>query len=929
MDYKNTIRIPKTKFSIHGNLNVKEPDILQKWEKDNVYKKLRAKALGKRKYILHDGPPYANGHIHTGHAMNKILKDIIVRGKSVIGYDAPFVIGWDCHGLPIEWKIEEEYKKQKINKKDIDINEFRQKCRDFALNWLGIQKEEFKRLGLLADLEKPYNTMDFASEAAILKEIKTFLMEDYLYFGFKPVLWSVVEETSLAEAEVEYQEHESDAVFVTFEVVNSDNDKLIGTKAVIWTTTPWTLPANRALAYGKDIEYCLILVKETENELIAKNSKIIVANLRLQDFVKAVGILDFDILEKFIGLPNLELKHPLHGKGYDFFIKAFEGDFVTTDAGTGIVHIAPSHGEDDWRLGKAHNLEMPILLHGNGIYKESVPLFAGEHIFKVNKHVIEELKDSGSLLEHSKMKHSYPYSWRSKKPLIYSLTRQIFVSLDKHNLREKALTELDNVSFFPKSGLTRIKSMVQNRPDWCISRQRSWGVPIATFFNKETLELLKDEETMNNIISAFEKKGAAAWFENDPYEFLSNKFDKKDYLPVFDVVDVWFDSGCTQSFVLEARQELQAPADMYLEGSDQHRGWFQSSLINSVVKRGKAPFKALFTHGFVLDGKGQKMSKSLGNTIVPEDIIKELGADILRIWVASSDFHEDVKISKDIINQQKDIYKKIRNTMRYLIANTNMAGNKEVTGVKLEELPALEKYILFRLQEIEEKFTFTFENDFDFHDLFIVLHNFCSNDLSSFYFDIRKDVLYCDGEVSHKFRSSITVLRILLDRLLLLFAPFIPFTVEEVGEEIGLTESVHLQTLEKGFTIDFIAGLKDKWKKVLEIKKVVDGALEIQRKNSVIGSNLEASVKLYLSEEYQTLLLELDLDLEEILLVSESQIYHMSENKGEELFTLPDIEGVGVFSSRHNGLKCPRCWKKHRGKEELCQRCRLVVDEKS
>ncbi len=927
MDYKDTIRIPKTKFSIYGNLNIKEPEILKRWESVNIYKKLREKALGKAKYILHDGPPYANGHIHTGHAMNKILKDIIIRAKSILGYDAPFVVGWDCHGLPIEWKIEEEYKKQKINKKDIDINEFRQKCRDFALNWLNIQREEFKRLGLLADLDNPYNTMDFSSESAILKEIKTFLMNDYLYFGFKPVLWSVVEETSLAEAEVEYQEHESDTAFVAFEIVKSSNDKLVGTKAVIWTTTPWTLPANRAIAYGENIEYCLILVKETENELIAKGSKFVVAESRLADFVKEVGVQEFDILEKFVGLPNLELKHPLHGKGYDFVVKAFSGDFVTTDTGTGIVHIAPSHGEDDWRLGKTHNLEMPMLLHSNGVFKESVPLFAGEHIFKVNQHVLEELKINGSLLNYSKMKHSYPYSWRSKKPLIYNLTRQIFVSLEKHDLREKALKELETVSFFPKSGLTRIKSMVGNRPDWCISRQRAWGVPIAIFFNKETFEPLKDEETMDNIIRAFEKKGASAWFEGDPYEFLSSKYKKEDYQPVFDVVDVWFDSGCTQSFVLEERKELQAPADMYLEGSDQHRGWFQSSLLNSVVKRGITPFRALFTHGFVLDGKGQKMSKSLGNTIVPEDIIRETGADILRIWVASSDFHEDVKISKEIINQQKDIYKKIRNTMRYLIANT--INNDAVVDVDCDKLPALEKYLLFRLQQMEEKFICTFEHDFDFHNLFITLHSFCSNDLSAFYFDIRKDVLYCDGDNSHTFKSSITVLRILLDRLLLLFAPFIPFTVDEVAEEIGRKESVHLQTLKKGLAIKFENNFQQKWQKFLEIKKVVDSALEIQRKNSSIGSNLDASVSLYLSDEYKTLINEFGLNLEEILLVSEVLLFSIQDATKESIFTLPDVSGVAVVSNIHNGIKCPRCWKKHRGKEELCQRCSLVVGEKS
>ena len=613
MEYKDTIFLPKTSFEMRANLPSKEPAIIDEWDKENIFKKLRDKSKGREKFILHDGPPYANGHIHMGTALNKILKDVIVRTQQMAGKDSIYVPGWDCHGLPIEWKIEEEYRKKGKNKDDVPTVQFRNECREFAEKWIEIQKKEFRRLGVEGDWENPYLTMSNQAEAQIVRELGKFLLDESLYKGAKPVLWSVVEKTALADAEVEYEDHTSNTIYVKFLIKNSTDKDLIDSNIVIWTTTPWTIPGNRALAYGKELDYSLIVVEELEeNSLVKKNDKLIFASELLESVTKEIGIKQFSIKKKFKGdnLSTCECEHPFKQLGYDFIVKPFHGDFVNLEQGTGVVHIAPGHGDDDYVLGIENNVDIIQTVQDDGKYNQHAVGFEGEHIYKVDHKIADKLEEFSKLLFKGTLRHSYPHSWRSKAPLIYRNTPQWFISMEKNNLRDIALKSIDETIFYPPQGQTRLRSMIETRPDWCVSRQRVWGVPLPLFVNKKTGQPLRDENIINRIADIYEKEGSNTWFTEDPQRFLGDEYSLDDYEQVKDVVEVWFDSGSTHAFCLEQREDLKWPASMYLEGSDQHRGWFHSSLLESSGTRGKAPYESVLTHGFVVDGRGRKMSKS-------------------------------------------------------------------------------------------------------------------------------------------------------------------------------------------------------------------------------------------------------------------------------------------------------------------------------
>ncbi|MDA9687874.1 isoleucine--tRNA ligase, partial [Candidatus Pelagibacter sp.] len=638
---KENINLPKTAFSMKANLPIKEPEILKHWDKINLYKELRKSNVGKEKFVLHDGPPYANGNIHMGTALNKILKDIIVKFHQMSEKDSVYVPGWDCHGLPIEWKIEEQYKKNKKNKNEVPIIEFRKECRSFAQKWIEVHRTQFKRLGVIGDWENYYSTMSFDAEAQIVRELGKFLKEGSLYRGFKPVLWSTVEKTALADAEVEYQDHKSDTIYTSFPVKKSAIKELEGVDIIIWTTTPWTIPANKALAFNENLDYCII---QLEDDGDYKNKKVVVSKELLDSVIKDCGINNFREIKKFKGkeFKGTVCSHPFLELGYNYEIPMLEARFVTTDQGTGIVHCAPSHGPDDFNLCLNHGIKAIETVDGDGKYTKNVPLFEGTHIFKANPIVIEKLKGQKKLLSNGELIHSYPHSWRSKAPLVHRATPQWFISMESHGLRKTALKAIDETKFYPNKGRERIRSMIETRPDWCVSRQRVWGVPLPIFIHKKTKEVLVDDKVIENIASIYEKEGSDCWFSEDWKRFLGNKYKAEDYEKLSDIVEVWFDSGSTHAFVLEKRQDLKWPASMYLEGSDQHRGWFHSSLLESCGTRGRAPYDSILSHGFVVDGKGLKMSKSLGNVISPDDILKKYGADILRIWVASSNYEEDL-----------------------------------------------------------------------------------------------------------------------------------------------------------------------------------------------------------------------------------------------------------------------------------------------
>jgi len=907
---KENINLPKTIFSMKANLPANEPSMIEYWDKINLYQKLRNSSKGKEKFILHDGPPYANGNIHMGTALNKILKDIITKFHQMDDKDSVYVPGWDCHGLPIEWKIEEQYKKNKKDKNEVPIVEFRQECRDFANKWIKIHKNQFKRLGVIGDWENYYSTMSFNAEAQIVRELAKFLKEGSLYRGYKPVLWSTVEKTALADAEVEYLDHTSDTIYASFPIKKSKLADLNNCEIIIWTTTPWTIPANKALAYNNSLNY---LIVEIDDEGDFKRRKIVVVKDLLESVIKECKIENHKILKEISGkeFSGTICSHPFFKIGYDYEIPMFEAKFVTTEQGSGIVHCAPSHGPDDFNLCLKHGIKALETVDDDGKYTKNIPKFEGIHIFKANSIIIENLREQKNLLANGKLKHSYPHSWRSKAPLVHRATAQWFISMESHDLRKKSLKAIDETMFYPSKAKERIKSMIETRPDWCVSRQRVWGVPLPIFMKKKSGEVLVDDDVFENITKIFEKEGSDCWFSDNPQKFLGKKYKTEDYKKSSDIVEVWFDSGSTHSYVLEKREDLKWPASMYLEGSDQHRGWFHSSLLVSCGTRGKAPFESILSHGFVVDGKGQKMSKSLGNIISPEDILKKYGADILRIWVTSSDYAEDLRIDYSILEQHAEAYRKIRNTFRYLLGNLNDNFSEiNFNKVNLNDLPELEQYMLHKIYLLNENFQKYFKS-YSFHNLYKELLNFCTVDLSAFYFDIRKDTLYCDLMNSKKRKNCTLVLNIILECLMKWFAPILSFTTEEIFSLICKNEkSIHLKKFVKIPRKWNNQKLIEKWITLKKIRDYCNISIEEKRTEKMIGSSLEARIKIKLKNKFFEV--AKDIDFAELCITSEAELV-----KDEKI-----TEDIEVETFKAEGNKCNICWKI---KQKKCERSNCTI----
>ena len=902
---KDQINLPKTIFSMKANLPLKEPDLIKYWDEINLYENLRKNTKGKEKFILHDGPPYANGNIHMGTALNKILKDIIIKFHQMNGKDSVYVPGWDCHGLPIEWKIEEQYKKNKKNKNDVPIVEFRKECREFANKWIKIHKDQFKRLGVIGDWENYYSTMSFDAEGQIVRELGKFLKEGSLYKGYKPVLWSTVEKTALSDAEVEYMDHTSDTIYSSFKIKKTKYKELDNCEIVIWTTTPWTIPANKALAYNENLKYLIIEIKDQN---VFKNRKIVIAKELLQNVINDCDIKGYKITNEFDGkkFQDTICTHPFVNIGFEYEVPMLEARFVTIEQGTGIVHCAPSHGPDDFNLCLKHNIKALETVDDDGKYTKNIPLFTGQHIFKANSVVIDKLREEKNLLSNGKLEHSYPHSWRSKAPLVHRATQQWFISMESHGLRKKALKALDQTVFYPNKGKERIRSMIETRPDWCVSRQRVWGVPLPIFVSKKTKKVLIDDDVFENIASIYEKEGSDCWFSDNPQRFLGSKYKSEEFEKLSDIVEVWFDSGSTHSFVLEKRNDLKWPASMYLEGSDQHRGWFHSSLLQSCGTRGKAPFESILSHGFVVDGKGHKMSKSAGNTISPEDILKKYGADILRIWVAASNYAEDLRIDYSILEQHAEAYRKIRNTFRYLLGNLKDNFSEfALDKINVENLSEIEQIMLHKIYQLNKKLHLNF-GFYNFHVLYKELLNFCTVDLSSFYFDIRKDTLYCDPINSEKRQNCIKILNIILNCLLKWFAPILTFTTEEVFKIIKKdSKSIHLENFPIIPQNWYNEKLANKWKQLFRIRDLCNISIETKRNEKLIGSSLEAEVTMVLSsnnfKDFK------NFNFEELLIVSKATILE-DTNQSED---------VVVTTKKAVGTKCPVCWKI---KEISCER---------
>jgi len=922
-DYRDTVFLPQTSFPMRGDLPKKEPAILARWEAMDLWGKLRAASKGRTQFILHDGPPYANGHLHIGTALNKILKDVINRTRQMAGYDANYIPGWDCHGLPIEWRIEEDYRAKKKDKDAVPILDFRAECRAYATHWMDVQAREFRRLGVEGAWRDRYATMDLASEGAIAHEILKFLLNGALYRGLRPVMWSPVEKTALAEAEIEYHDHTSTTIWVRFPIIQAPVPELQGASVVIWTTTPWTIPGNRAVAAGPEIDYALVRVEGTaEGSLARHHETMLIALPLLPQVLKDAGITTHHILHVFKGeaLAGMVCAHPLRGVaeargGYDQDTPLLLADFVTTDAGTGFVHIAPGHGEDDFLLGRANNLDIPETVGDDGTFNPWVPLFAGQHVYKVADAICEALTQAGGLLARGKIVHSYPHSWRSRAPLIFRATPQWFIRMDgPEHIREKALAALDATVFVPDQGRNRIGSMVAARPDWCISRQRAWGVPIPVFVHRQTGEPLRDSAVVARIVEVFTAEGADAWYSSPPSRFLGNDYNPDDYEQVHDIVDVWFESGSTHAFVLESRK-LPWPADLYLEGSDQHRGWFHSSLLESVGTRGVAPFKAILTHGFVNDEHGRKMSKSLGNVVAPDEIADKFGVDILRLWVMMSDTTEDLRIGPEILKQQAELYRRLRNTLRWVLGS--LAGFTATESVPVEDMPELERYILHRMTELDAKLRAAVES-YDWTGVYPEIHNFCATDLSAFYFDIRKDAVYCDRPDSLRRRAARTVLDHLHRVLCTWLAPVLCFTAEEAWTaRFGEQDSVHLHlfpALPHDWRDDRLAA---KWEQLRKIRRRITVPLEEARRANVIGASLQAAVTLKLAPDEAGLVSEAE--WAELAIVSD---VHAVSGVGDDLAEI----------ALAPGHKCDRCWRvlpevgTNKAHPTLCLRCTDAVE---
>ncbi len=1007
-DYSETLFLPKTDFPMRAGLPEKEPLMLQRWEKMGLYKRLRDHAAGREKFVLHDGPPYANGNLHIGHALNKILKDVVTRSKQMAGYDSNYVPGWDCHGLPIEWKIEEQYRAKKLDKDQVPVVEFRKECRAFANHWIGVQAAEFKRLGVEGDFERPYKTMDYESEAVIAAELQKFAMTGQLYRGSKPVMWSVVERTALAEAEVEYQDYQSDTVFVKFPVT-SGHDAFAGASVVIWTTTPWTMPGNRAITYSPKVAYGVYEVTESPDGNWAKvGDRLILADKLAEDVFKAAKVTGFkkvsDVPTDLI--PLIICAHPLAHLGYDFRVPLLHGDHVTDDSGTGFVHTAPGHGREDFEawMDAARDLEargispaIPFTVDDAGYYTKDAPGFEGARVIDdngekgdANKRVIDALVAAGNLLARGRLKHQYPHSWRSKKPIIYRNTPQWFVYMDreigampvsgpspvageggqrpdggsagsghsstphpvplpqgerglqshqpgsavpsplageglgegsasKHlsnhtdTLRHRALAAIDATTFYPPAGQNRLRGMIEQRPDWVLSRQRAWGVPIAVFRHTETGELAPGPNFPHNaaltkrVYEAFAAEGADAWFEDNAKErFLGGLVnDLEPWEKVRDILDVWFDSGSTHAFVLRKRPDLKWPADMYLEGSDQHRGWFHSSLLESCGVNGRAPYDSVLTHGFVMAEDGRKMSKSLGNIVSPQDVIKQSGADILRLWVVTSDYSDDLRIGPEILKTNSENYRKMRNTIRWMLGTlTHWDASLEIPHA---DMPELERYLLHRLTEIDATVREAYA-EYDFKRVVQAVSTFMIVDLSAFYFDIRKDALYCDAWSSPTRRAALTVVDKLFRSLVVWLAPMLPFTMEEAWLDRfpGEDASVHFEVFPELPASWQNEALAERWTKIRRVRRAVTGALELERAAKRIGSSLEAAPVVHIADADLLAAIK-DVDLAEIAITSGAEV--VAGDGPADAIRIDEVAGVAVVPALAKGTRCARSWR--------------------
>jgi isoleucyl-tRNA synthetase len=932
-DYRETVFLPRTAFPMRAGLPQKEPEILDAWAAQDLYAALRRarQARGAPLYVLHDGPPYANGVIHIGHALNKILKDFVVRSRFLLGYDVDYVPGWDCHGLPIEWKIEEEFRAKGLRKDQVSKADFRARCRAYAAQWIEVQGDEFRRLGVLGDWAHRYATMDYASEATIVAEFHKFLLSGQLYRGSKPVMWSPVERTALADAEVEYHDHVSPTVWVKFPV-RQGPDAALGAAVVIWTTTPWTMPANRAVAYNPDIVYGVYQVEAMETGLAFEpwakpGDRLIVADRLAEDVRAAAKIAAWRRVET-VDPEGMVCAHPLAAldPAYGFAVPLLAGDHVTDDAGTGFVHTAPGHGQDDYQLWLAHgHREIPETVDPDGAYFEHVALFGGLKVLETdgkktgkfgpaNGAVMDRLIEAGNLLARGRLEHSYPHSWRSKAPVIFRNTPQWFIRMDQPiddaahggaTLRETALAAIDATVFHPAQGKNRIRSMVEGRPDWLISRQRAWGSPLALFVDKQTGQPLADPEVSARIRAAISEEGADAWFTRPAADFLGDGHDPERYEKVDDILDVWFDSGSTHAFTLEGRADTRWPADLYLEGSDQHRGWFQSSLLEGCGTRGRAPYDGVLTHGFTLDEKGEKMSKSLGNTIAPQSVTKESGAEILRLWAAMVDYAEDQRIGKTILQTTVDGYRKLRNTVRYLLgALDGFDEGERVTA--LEDMPPLERLMLHRLWELDGQVRRAYQ-DYRFQDVWRALADFCSQDLSAVYFDIRRDVLYCDRPDSLRRRACRTVMDLVFERLTAWLSPLASFTMEEAWAtrfpDAGSNCLRVIPVTPEAWRDEAEAA---RWAKVEAVTRVVTGALEVERREKRIGAALEAAPQVFVADPDLLAAFE-GLDAAEVFRTSQASL--VLGDGPAEAFRLDGAPGVAVLPLKAEGRKCARSWR--------------------
>jgi isoleucyl-tRNA synthetase len=926
MDYRATLNLPQTNFKMKANLSQNEPHFLKRWEKENLYNRIQEAAANKPLYILHDGPPYANGHIHMGHALNKILKDIILKSKRMSGYRCPYVPGWDCHGLPIELNVDKELGSKK---KDIPTISFRSACRKYAGKWIKTQKAEFQRLGIFGDWDNPYLTIDFKYEASIAREFNRFLLNGSVTRSKKPVHWCSSCSTALAEAEVEYEDHTSPSIYVKFPVSDDLSDIVPGLSgkkvfAAIWTTTPWTLPANLAVAFHPDYPYAAVALHD-EVWLMAEG-------LVAQAFEK-FGIEDYSIIATFsaASLEGRKCRHPFLERESLMIL----APYVTLETGTGIVHTAPGHGREDYISGLKYDLPVLSPVDNYGRFTDEAGPYAGMSIHEANPKINEDLEKAGLLIKESKLVHSYPHCWRCKKPVMFRATEQWFISMDKNDLRDKSLAAIKEVQWIPQWGMERIYGMVDSRPDWCLSRQRAWGVPLTVFYCKDCGEVLAEQEVADRIVALFEKEGADAWFSHEDGDFLGDsatckKCGSSSFEKETDILDVWFDSGVSYAAVLEEREELQAPADLYLEGSDQHRGWFQSSLLASVGTRGIPPYKGVLTHGFVVDGKGKKMSKSIGNVIAPEEIIKQHGAEILRLWVASEDYRDDIKLSDEILRQLTDAYRKIRNTIRYMLGNL-YDFDPAKDQVPYEEMGELDQWALHQFESLKQKMRKAYDT-FEFHGVYHGLYKFCTVTMSSLYLDILKDRLYTSAAASKERRAAQTVLNEVVEGLLKLMSPVLSFTAAEAWEYLpaltGREPEVFLSEFPEEKKNYLNNALDQKWSRLLEVRSEMTKALEIARQDKVIGHSLEAAVTLFASGDLAGFIKENWQTLQDVAIVSSMD---SADSSGNDSYKSEELPGLAVAVKAAAGEKCERCWVRavsvgqNTAHPQLCDRCASVV----